>query len=203
MKFKEIEFENRNCTRIYRDYLKRVRNTVKILNEQNQQEILLEINSHLFEGFSDNPNSRDEVEHLLDILEKLGQPEEFLKPLVANKKLEEATRTFNPLEIVKALTLNISNGISYIIFAILYLFLFGFLFLIIAKLIDPDHVGLFYRAKDIFILGQYNNSDGVSYLQYERLGNWFIPLMVVASITLYILLTLLLKLKKNINHKPL
>ncbi|KKX47194.1 HAAS signaling domain-containing protein [Sphingobacterium sp. IITKGP-BTPF85] len=136
MKFKEIEFENRNCTRIYRDYLKRVRNTVKILNEQNQQEILLEINSHLFEGFSDNPNGRDEVEHLLDILEKLGQPEEFLKPLIANKKLEEATRTFNPLEIVKALTLNISNGISYIIFAILYLFLFGFLFLIIAKLID-------------------------------------------------------------------
>ncbi|WP_232789299.1 HAAS signaling domain-containing protein [Sphingobacterium sp. UDSM-2020] len=74
MKFKEIEFENRNCTRIYRDYLKRVRNTVKVLNEQNQQEILLEINSHLFEGFSDNPNGRDEVEHLLDILEKLGQP---------------------------------------------------------------------------------------------------------------------------------
>lgn len=203
MNFKEIAFENRNCTRIYRDYLKRVRNTVKILNEHNQQEILLEINSHLFEGFSDNPNGRDEVEHLLDILEKLGQPEDFLKPLVANKKLEEATRTFNPLEIVRALTLNITNGISYIIFAILYLFLFGFLFLIIAKLIDPDHVGLFYRAKDIFILGHYNNSDGVSYLQYERLGHWFIPLMITASATLYILLTLLLKLKKNINHKPL
>lgn len=197
MKFKEIEFKDTNSARIYKDYINRVRNAVKILDKDNQQEVLLEINSHIYEGVADNSESKEELERLLDVLEKLGQPGVFLKPLVAEKKLEEATKTFNPVKIAKALILNIGNGVSYIIFAVLYLFLFGFLFLVIAKIIDPGNVGLFYRTNDIFILGHYTNSDGVSYTQYEQLGNWFIPAMLLSAAVLYVFLTLLLKLKRT------
>jgi uncharacterized membrane protein len=198
MKFKEIEFKDKNAKRLYRDYISRVQSTVKILDKGNQQEILLEINSHIYEGVTYHSDSKEEVENLLDVLEKLGQPEVFLKPLVAEKKLDEATKTFNPLKIVKALILNIGNGLSYVIFSILYLFLFGFLFLIIAKVVNPEHVGFFYRPNDIFILGLYNAPNGMSYAQYEQLGNWFIPAMFLSAAILYVLLTLLLKLKKNL-----
>ncbi|MEO4004969.1 hypothetical protein [Flavobacterium sp. CAU 1735] len=198
MKFKEIAFREPNSKRIYLDYIARIQQAIKTLNAANQQEILLEINSHIYESLMSDPDSgREEVAHLLDILEKLGQPEVFLKPLVAEKKLEEATRTFNPFQVIKALVLNIGNGISYIIFAVLYLLLFGFLFLIGAKLIDPENVGFFYRANDICILGYYR-SYGVTHLEYEKLGNWFIPLMLVLTVLFYFMITLLLRLKRTL-----
>lgn len=201
MKFKEIEFKDNNSTRIYKDYIGRVKNSIKILDSNNQQEILLEINSHIYESVIDNSGNKGEVEHLLDVLEMLGSPEVFLKSLVAEKKLEEATKSFNPIKVAKALLLNIGNGFSYIVFTLLYIFLFGFLFLIIAKIINPENVGLFYRPNDVFILGHYSNSDGISYSQYEKLGNWFIPVMLLSSAVLYVLLTLLLKLKRTLKDK--
>lgn len=202
MEFKEISFCDKNAYRIYLDYIKRVRHSTRPLSKQNQLEILLEINSHIYEGVNDNKDEEpNELVRLLDVLEKLGQPEQFLKPLVAEKKLEEATTTFNPLKVAKALVLNIGNGISYIIFAILYLLLFGFIFLIIAKICNPDQVGLFYKPHEIFILGKYRNNDGVIYSQYELLGNWFIPVIIGVTILLYLLITLLLRLKRTIKKK--
>jgi hypothetical protein len=197
MKFKEIAFNDKNSQRIYHDYISRIQHATKSLNKENQQEILLEINSHIYESLiHDTESKKGEVEKLLDILEKLGQPEAFLKPLVAEKKLDEATRTFNPVKVVKALALNIGNGISYIVFAILYLLLFGFVFLIVAKICDPQNVGFFYRPDDIFILGYYR-TDGITHYQYEQLGNWFIPFMLLLTIVFYLFITLLLRIKKN------
>ena len=50
MKFKEIKFLDENASRIYRGYLKRIQNTTKVLDKSSQQEILLEINSHIYEA---------------------------------------------------------------------------------------------------------------------------------------------------------
>lgn len=198
-----MKFKDNNSTRIYKDYINRVKSCIKVLDTDNQQEILLEINSHIYESVTNNSVNKAELEHLLDVLELLGSPEVFLKPLVAEKKLEEATRSFNPIKIAKALFLNVSNGVSYIVFAILYLFLFCFLFLIVAKIISPEQIGFFYRPSDIFILGHYSNSRGVSYSQYEQLGNSFIPVMLLSTVVLYVVLTLLLKFKKKLKNKPL
>ncbi|MGJ1430646.1 hypothetical protein ACR79M_05120 [Sphingobacterium spiritivorum] len=137
------------------------------------------------------------MERLLDVLENLGQPETFLKPLVAEKKLEEATKSFNPLHILKALILNIGNGVSYVIFTLLYLLLFGFIFLIGAKLVDPENVGFFFKPNEIFILGYYREN-GITYQQYEQLGHWFIPAMLLLVLVFYVLITLLLRLKRTI-----
>jgi len=195
MKLKEIQFNDQSAERIYRDYLYRIRKEVKGLNQQNQDEILMELNSHIYENLQEHPTG-NEVEKLLNILEKLGRPEEILKPLVADKKLEEATKSFNPLHIFRALMLNLTNGISYIIFFILYLFLFGFVFLIGAKIWDPTEVGFFYKPGEVFVLGL---SKGLVHPSDELLGNWFIPAMVVSAIALYFIITLLLKLKRTIN----
>lgn len=200
MKFREITFTDTNAQRIYKDYISRVKHSVKGLSRENQHETLLEINSHIYEAFS--LSNTNEVESLLDIFDKLGRPEVFLKELVAEKKLEEATRTFNPVKIIKALLLNITNGISYVIFLILYLSLFSFLFLIFAKIFDPKNVGFFYRDNDIFVLGKISSSS-INYQQYEQWGNWFIPIMAASAFILFIIITFLLKLSKRLKNKQI
>ena len=133
MNIKEIQFKESSSQRIYKNYMNRIEKTLSSLSKSDQKEILLEFNSHIYEGLA-RKNKGNETNQLLDILDKLGEPEEVLKPLIADKKLEQATRTFNPIHLFKALTLNITNGVSYLFFGILYIALLGFVFLIYAKL---------------------------------------------------------------------
>ncbi|ELM3645189.1 HAAS signaling domain-containing protein [Flavobacterium psychrophilum] len=198
MKIENIKFSQEASNRVYNDYMKRVKKATSSLSKQNQDDIYMEFNSHIFEAIQQK-NSFNEIDLLLDILEKLGIPEEVLKPLVADKKLEQATKTFNPIHVFKALVLNFTNGITYIIFFILYLLLFGFIFLIFAKIVNPSEVGLFYKDSSFLVLGLSDNTNQVGIK--EILGNWFIPVMLVSTVVFYFFITLLLKFKKTINQK--
>ena len=198
MKIENIKFSQEASKRVYNDYMKRVKKATSSLSKQNQDDIYMEFNSHIFEAIQ-HKNGENEIDVLLDTLEKLGIPEEVLKPLVADKKLEQATKPFNPIHVFKALVLNFTNGITYIIFFILYLFLFGFVFLIFAKIANPTEVGLYFRDASFMVLGISSDAkeSGVS----EILGNFFIPVMLLSIVVFYLLLTLLLKFKKTINQK--
>lgn len=204
MRIEDIKFEQKASQRIYNDYMKRIRKATSSLSKINQDDIYMEFNSHIFESIQ-HKKETNEIDALLDIIEKLGTPEEVLKPLVADRKLEQATKTFNPVHVFKALILNFTNGVSYIFFFILYLFLFGFVFLIFAKIFYPSLVGL-YMKKDsfsVFVLGIVNPDYQIKNQTYEVLGNWFIPVMLLSIVLFYLLITLLLKLKKSINQKTL
>jgi hypothetical protein len=190
---KPIEFEHKAAQRIYDDYVKRINRTVATLSKADQYDILLEFNSHIYESMQGS-NKESEIDSLLDVLQKLGAPEEVLIQLVADKKMEQATKTFNPAHIFKALVLNISNGISYTIFVILYLILGVGVFSIGAKIFYPDKVGFFVYEKG-WSIGIGENSGT------EVLGNWFIPVMLVAIILLYILITLMLRLIRGLKKK--
>ena len=204
MRIEEIKFKQKASQRIYNDYMKRIKRTTASLSKINQDDVYMEFNSHIFEAIQ-HKNETNELDSLLDIIEKLGSPEEVLKPLVADKKLEQATKTFNPIHVFKALVLNFTNGISYIFFFILYLFLFGFVFLIFAKIINPSLVGLHMKKESlsVFVLGITSSHDQIKNQTTEVLGNWFIPVMLLSIIIFYFLITLLLKLKKSINQKTL
>nr|WP_315193595.1 DUF1700 domain-containing protein [uncultured Flavobacterium sp.] len=198
MKIENIKFSQEASKRIYIDYMKRVKKVTSSLSKQNQDDIYMEFNSHIFEAIRQK-NGINEIDLLLDILEKLGIPEEVLKPLVADKKLEQATKTFNPMHVFKALVLNFTNGITYIIFFFLYMLLLGFVFLIFAKIVNPSGVGLFYKDSSFMVLGLSDNTNQVGVK--EILGNWFIPVMIISTIAFYFIITLLLKFKKTINQK--
>jgi len=204
MRIEDIKFKQKASQRIYTDYMKRIKRATASLSKINQDDIYMEFNSHIFEAIQ-HKNETNELDSLLDIIEKLGSPEEVLKPLVADKKLEQATKTFNPIHVFKALVLNFTNGVSYIFFFILYLFLFGFVFLIFAKIINPSLVGLHMKKESlsVFVLGITSSHDQIKNQTTEVLGNWFIPVMLLSIIIFYFLITLLLKLKKSINQKTL
>jgi len=195
MKFKAIAFKEKSSERIYKDYISRIQKVTKALPEKDQNEILMELNSHIYEDLQQHGGG-NEVESLLNVLEKLGRPEEILQPLVADKKMEQATRTFNPVHVIKALVYNVTNGISYFIFLILYVLLLGFVILIGAKFIYPDHVGLFYNPGHVFIYGV----SSADYHQFEVLGNWFVPVTMLLTVVVYFILTFLLKLKQTLKR---
>lgn len=198
MSIEKIQFEEKASERIYRDYLKRIEKTTKSLDKEDRQEVLMEFNSHIYEGLQQNKNS-GEINRLLDILEKLGSPEEVLKPLIANKKMEQATRSFNPLHMLRALALNITNGVSYVIFFILYLSLFGFVFLIYSKITNPIETGLFFKGSYFQALGRISPEYLEGTQTHEILGNWFIPAMLLAIVISYVIITLLIRFKRIIN----
>jgi hypothetical protein len=190
---KQLEFKQQAAQRIYEDYIKRINRTIASLSKADQQDIQLEFNSHIYESMQGS-TLESEIDSLLDVLQKLGAPEEVLIQLVADKKLEQATRTFNPAHIFKALALNISNGVSYTIFIILYLILGIGVFSVGAKIFYPDKVG-FYVYEKGWSIGIGENSGT------EVLGNWFIPVMLGALLVLYILTTLMLRLIRSLKKK--
>ncbi len=200
MKFSEINFQDVNSKRVYTNYIKRLKRATRSLSAEYQNDVLLEFNSHIYEGVQQR-QGEGEMEKLLDVIDTLGNPEEVLRPLVADKKMEQATKSFNPLHIVKALVLNFTNGVSYFIFFLLYLMLFGFVFLIGAKIFNEDSVGLFYKNGSFMTLGKRNMETISSPEITEVLGHWFIPVMLLLIIFFYLLITALLKLKRTINKK--
>ncbi|WP_338793543.1 hypothetical protein [Bernardetia sp. MNP-M8] len=195
MKFKKIEFEDKNAQRIYDNYIKSLQNTLKPILESDQQDVLMEFNSHIYEHIQNN-DSDSELSKLLNALDKLGSPEEVLKPLIADKLMEKATRSFNPLHILKALVFNFTNGISYIIFFLLYLSLGTFVFLIFAKLFS-NNVGLYFKDDKFQVVGFVKETADYQ----EVLGYWFIPIMILLTVIFYFIITLLLKFKKSVTTK--
>lgn len=196
MEFKKIQFRSADAQKIYENYLKQIQSATKKLSKEDQTDILMELNSHIFESISKINNEENEVKILLDTLEKIGIPSEILKPLIAERKLNQATKTFNPIHIFQALILNFSYGIIYFIFFILYLFLFSFVVLIFAKMFYPDNVGFYYKKGEIFQYGGFLQDKNIQ--QYEILGIWFIPVTILLGVLFYFLISLLLKLKKSL-----
>jgi uncharacterized membrane protein len=202
---KAISFGTQSAQRVYNDYIQRCRKTTSILSEKDREDVLLEINSHIYEYLSAN-NTKDEMETLLNVLERLGAPEETLKEIVAFKKIGQATRTLNPKHLIQALALNLTNGVIYIVLFVLFIFEISFPILIILKLIYPDHVGLYTNSNGAFMYGYTSEtgSGGIS-LGFrshakvtELLGSWFIPDSLLIAGLIYIGIILLLKIvKKN------
>lgn len=199
MEFKKIQFRSADAQKIYENYLKQIRSVTKKLSNEDQNDILMELNSHIFESISKINHEENEIKSLLNALDKIGIPSEILKPLIAERKLNQATKTFNPIHIFQALILNFSYGIIYFIFFILYLFLISFVVLIFGKIFYPNNVGFYYKKGEIFQYGGFLQDKNIQ--QYEILGIWFIPVTILLGVLFYFLISLLLKLKKSLHKK--
>lgn len=181
--------------RVWRNYMKRINHLVISLPSEQRDEILLEIESHLFESIS-HASENKEVEKLLDGIEKLGEPEIFLKPIVKERKISNVLQTyspisvirnfiFNPFENLKRFALNVLLGVG-------YFFLFIVFVISILKIFFPE-VGLFVYPNGAWNLGVADDPAA-----RELLGNWLIPGGITISIVLYIFLARLLqKLNKK------
>lgn len=199
MEIKKMQFKSPEAQKIYENYLKQIKVATKKLEPKDQADILLELNSHIYESFSKIEDQSNEIKNIVDVIDRIGIPNEILKPLIAEKKLNQATKTFNPIHIFQALILNFSYGTIYFMFFILYLFLFSFVILIFGKIIFPNNVGFYYKKGEIFQYGAFIGNENLK--NYEVLGYWFIPITISLGIISYFLITFLLNLKKSLNKK--
>ena len=184
----KITFTTSSAQRIYNDYMKRVENNSTALSKDDKAELLMEFNSHIYEGTL-NSTPENEVEVLLNVIGRLGSPEEILKPLVARKKLYQALHSFNPTHIFQAISLNLKNGLVYSVFGFLYIMLFSFVIIIAAKLITPQNTGLFYTGNSFRGFGFISETAGTT----EVLGYWIVPLAAITALLFYLTITLLLR----------
>jgi len=193
-----MTFKNKSAEQIYNSYLKRVKRIMSPLSEQDKKDIRMELDSHIFESMSTR-GTEDEIASLLLTLQTLGEPEEFLVQEVAQRKLTQATRTFNPIHITSALLMNMGNGFihmfKHIAFSLLYLFIFAFSLTSVVKLIVPSRVGYFTDNEGFFHFGISTQIEG----KKEVLGFWYVPLSIGIAIVLYLLATLLMRV---FNKKP-
>jgi len=192
---KRIEFTDERAMSIYTDYMVRVERMTKILPKEDQNEILMELNSHIYEAVLQGSSKDTELNKLVDVITRLGAPEKTLAQLVADKKMNQALHTFNPVHLIKALALNVSNGIVYVAFFILYLLLAVSSLLIVLKCIYPQNTGIFLHNGYLSAIGFIGNS---AQGNLTEIAGWaFIPMVVAYLLICYFALTLLLKLRRK------
>jgi hypothetical protein len=177
---------------------------VKKLALAQRQDILCEINSHIYEALQrEHPSEliHDTLpSQLQDILDKLGLPETFIEEMISltsvAPSIEPSHKSVALLRVPMILTQGIVNMIYYIIYTLMLIAVF----LVVAKFIDPQGVGFFYAPNKFFIFGKLILQHEEA-LRYEQLGNYFIPAFLFIISGLYYSSTLILKLKKSIPHK--
>lgn len=194
---KQIEFKQDAARRVYADYVRRSKRSLNLLSEHDRNEVLMEINSHIFEYLKDHPDE-DELNALLNVTDQLGAPEETLNEIVASRKIDQAIRTFNLKHLLQALILNVRNGILYVCLSFLTLITACFPVLVILKLIYPSRTG-YFRGDSFSNFGFISDADTST----EVLGYWFIPIILILGTIFYFLIFLLLKLLRTKNNSKI
>lgn len=186
---KKIAFGNKEAQHLYEQYIKETERTCKILDDTDKKELLMEINSHIYEGLT-RKTSGTELHNLQIILSALGKPSVYLKPYIAELKIKQAQQSFSPIPLFQAVVLNLRNSVKYLAMGVLSLLLIVFIIVLVGKLIFPDQVGLFI-SKDVLVLGAIDGDTP------EVLGQWFFPFVISAILGIYALLHILLRVGKN------
>jgi uncharacterized membrane protein len=184
----KIVFTDTTAQDLYINYLSSAENALAGLDGKDRNEILMEINSHIFEGF-DSSGEGSETRRLLSVITELGDPYVYLKPVITEKKLNEAVKTFNPKKVLTVVYQKSKKSLAYTVFFLLYLFIIATASLLLFKIAFPAKTGLFYSGDKITGFGFLPNISGST----EVLHAWFYPIIVLAVLLMYLFTTLLLK----------
>jgi hypothetical protein len=176
---------------LYTRYIQRVRKNISSLPDNEIEEIIAELDSHIYEALQLNDYRQDsEFQTLEAILNRLGQPESYLTPLIAKKKLVSAFSKYNIINILRAIFLIFRTTGKYFVISILYLFILTFGIVVIAKLLYPQKTGFFIKDGQMLGIGYLYkiNTDAT-----ELLGYWLIPIMLVLIVLFYLIITFIFR----------
>ena len=175
------ELTDANARAAFAAYFAKVDRALAALPRAEAEEIKRELEQHALDAVSEAGDAQA-------ALAQLGDPDDFLADLVADKLRARAARTFSPADVAAALArsagaglaglaLSTLIGIGYVIAALAIL-------MGVAKLFDPAAAGV-YRLADGRIFIGFGDSLGGA----DIMGIWFSPLAIAAGVLLYVLLT--------------
>ena len=187
--------------KIWHQYFRRVKRCAKPLKSNQQEELILEIQDHLLESFKQEAGNK-EAEKLLNAIDKLGDPEEYLRPMIADRLLSSASSTLNPKAVFKSLYYdlfgNIKSFLLSLAFSLGYLAAFVFAVSSILKIFLPDNIGFFIGQNGSLFAGIIGGEP----LKTDILGFWGVPLGLLVSLIIYLVLTRNLKVIKRGKASP-
>lgn len=166
-------------------YFAKVDRALAPLSREEADAVRLELETHILDAMAGTPAGEADARAAM---EQLGDPDEFIPQLVADRLRARAGRTFGPLDVGAAILRTAATGIRGLVTAIVmslgYIVATVLIFLGVLKLTTSSPVGVFrLRTGELFI-GADDHVDGV-----DLLGGWFAPLAIVAGLVLYLLLT--------------
>lgn len=192
---------NTVAKKIWHQYFRRVKRCAKPLKSNQQEELILEIQDHLFESLKQETGN-NEAEKLLNAIDKLGDPEEYLRPIIADRLLSSASSTLNPKTIFKGLYYHlfgdIKNFLLSLAFSLGYFTAFIFAVLSIFKIFFPDNIGFFINENGGILIGIIGGES----LKTDILGYWDVPLGLLVSLIIYLVLTRNLKVVRKRTISP-
>ena len=154
-------------------------------------ELADDLRMHLADSFA-SENTGSEAERLQRAIQRLGRPEDFLRPLLADGLIERGTARYSAPLISRGLYHAIRSGSGRAgragLFALGYLLLVIFAAMTVLKPFFGDHVGLIRGANGSLTFGMVSTGGGE-----DLLGLWSVPLTLALCALLYILLTRLLR----------
>jgi hypothetical protein len=132
----------------------------------------------------------------------MGEPEVYLKPMIADKLIGKGSRSMKPIIIFKGLYYSFFRGFRKVVLACLlglgYLVVFWMGFMALLKPFFPKNVGLLIFKDGGASFGVIMDS---SEIKMDVFGYWIIPIGIFLSVVLYICLSKWLRFLKGSNGK--
>lgn len=174
------------------EYLQAAARVLSPLPPHERDDLLLEIESHLAESMqhADGLSSHaDEETRLRDAIARLGNPREFLRPIVADYLLAAGTSTYRPWILARGLYANLFSGARAaavsLVFGLAYVLLAIFAAMALLKGFLPRHVGYFIYPDGTRSFGVVANTTAAR----EALGWWVVPVSLACFALLYVAVT--------------
>jgi hypothetical protein len=195
---KQSDFDSVEAYRIYANYIEQVNDIISTLHKDDILDIMNEIDSHIYESFIYNRAIVSEEERITTVIRNLGEPQSYLKPVIAERQLKQAINKYNIFGILRGIGTTLLTGGQYLTTLIMYLLILSCGFLVIAKIFYPHKTGLFIEHGDFVALGFLSqiNAEAV-----ELLGYWLIPVLIVSCVIFYFFMTFILKRIMKIKTK--
>ena len=179
---------------LWHEYLAAASHAARRLPVTERQELLQELESHLAASVAaDRSAELTEAARVRAAIARLGNPREFLRPILADNLLDRGVSTFRPWLLLEGLYHNFFGGLKAglvsVGFGLCYLLIAIFAAMALLKAFIPGHVGYFVYPNGARSFGIVADSTGAR----EMLGLWVVPLAIAAAGVTYVGLTLALR----------
>ena len=186
----EYPIQDPIALRIWNQYFKRVDYVLKSVTLTQREEIVIELRHQLYENYVLD-DAFTEADKMLNAIDKLGEPEAYLKPIIEDIKVSEVLMRYYPMAIFKKLFHTPFTNLRQLLFCTVMLLGYIFLLLVflisILKIIIPE-IGVYFHESGGISIGITSDPNAV-----ELLGYWLIPIGLIFSSIMYIALTKILE----------
>lgn len=180
-----IEVDDVAARTLLAAYFAKVDRALAPLSREESDAVRLELEAHILDAMAGTPAGEADARAAM---EQLGDPDEFIPQLVADRLRARAGRTFGPGDVASAILRTAVTGVRGLVTAIAmsvgYIVATMLVLLGVMKLTTNQDVGVFRLNSGQLFIGADANVDGV-----DLLGVWFAPLAIVAGLVLYLALT--------------